>query len=314
MNKKTLLRTVGAVCAAVMSLSSLGAVCADFEEKDGKTYYYDEDGNKERGLVEIDGDTYYFDSKGVMQTGWVTLKRKYKAYFRSDGTMVKGTAKIKGKSYFFDKETGYMQTGNVIVNDTVRKYDSKGVYVKTYKNVLVKIDNRIYYADKNGKVTYGLTKVGNNYYYFGSEGYAVSAEVEEDGYLYVLDKDNGLVSKEKIIEIENSASDESSEKKPASAQAVRVFPYQEPGTGMKSFVAKNKDDGTFEYSGVLKNYSYQNGCTLSVTMLLYDANGKLLNEIDIFYRVHLRDVGDEAEFKGTWETDIPVASVKFKVS
>ncbi len=313
MNKKSLMRTVCAVCAAVISLSSFGAVYADFEEKDGKTYYYDEDGNKERGLVEIDGDTYYFDSKGVMQTGWVTLKRKYKAYFRSDGTMVKGTARIKGKSYFFDEETGYMQTGNVIVNGTVRKYDSKGVYVKTYKNVLVKVNKKLYYADKSGKVTYGLQKIGSNYYYFGSKGYAVSTEVEEDGYLYVLDKDDGLVSREKIV-AENTASDKNSKKESASSQAVRVFSYQDAGTGMKSFVAKNEDDGTFTFSGVIKNYSCHNGCTLSVTMLLYDADGKLMKEIDILSSERLRNIGDEVEFKGTWYTDIPVASVKFKIS
>lgn len=313
MNKKSLMRTLCAVCAAVISLSSLGAVYADFEEKDGKTYYYDEDGNKERGLVEIDGDTYYFDSKGVMQTGWVTLKRKYKAYFRNDGTMVKGTARIKGKSYFFDEETGYMQTGNVIVGETIRKYDSKGVYVKTYKNALVRINKKLYYADKNGNIAYGLTKVGSNYYYFGSKGYAVSTEIEEDGYLYVLDKDDGLLSKEKIIEIEEPDSDKSNSK-PASSQAVRVFTYSDSGTGMKSFIAKNTDNGTFEYTGVIKNYACHNGCTLSVTMLLYDADGKLMKKIDILSSEKLRNIGDEVEFKGTWYTDIPVASVKFSIS
>lgn len=302
------LKIISSVAAVVLAFSAVPAstAFADFETKNGKTYYYDEDGNMEKGLEEIDGETYYFNSKGVMQTGWQTIKKKYKAYFRKDGTMVKGSAKIKGKSYYFDTETGYMQTGNVNVSGVLKQFNNKGVYVKTYKNALVKIDGKYYYAGKNGKVTYGLVKTSDgNYYYFGDNGYAISTEYSDGNYNYVLDKNTGLVSKEEIKKETTKADD-------GVIKAIKLDSYREPGTKLILSKYQNSTNGKFTYKGVLQNIAYPNGCKVSVSMILWDKNGYEIDTIKI--STSFDKVGDEYEFEGYEYYSDQVSKITFEVN
>jgi hypothetical protein len=87
--------------AAVSAVLAVPA-SADWEKKDGKTYYT-EDGKKATGFEEIDGSTYYFkQADGSMATGWLKINGKYYYFSKSNGKMLAGkTYKIDGKTYKF---------------------------------------------------------------------------------------------------------------------------------------------------------------------------------------------------------------------
>ena len=51
-------------------------VTAKWMSINGKTYYFDEDGLMQTGLLELDGQTYYLgeEDDGARKTGWILLE------------------------------------------------------------------------------------------------------------------------------------------------------------------------------------------------------------------------------------------------
>ena len=70
-------------------------------EKDGQTYYLNEDETPVTGWMDLDGKTYHFDDSGVMTLGWAQVDG-LDYYFREDGSMGRGEVIIDGKNYYFD--------------------------------------------------------------------------------------------------------------------------------------------------------------------------------------------------------------------
>ena len=70
-------------------------------EKDGKTYYINENGAAVTGWMELNGKQYYFDDTGTMTLGWAKVDG-LDYYFRADGSMARGEVQIDGKNYHFD--------------------------------------------------------------------------------------------------------------------------------------------------------------------------------------------------------------------
>jgi hypothetical protein len=96
------------IIALVLTTATVSAVMAipasaEWEKKDGKTYWT-EDGTKATGFEKIDGSTYYFkQADGSMATGWMKIGGKYYYFSKSNGKMLAGkTYKIDGKTYKFD--------------------------------------------------------------------------------------------------------------------------------------------------------------------------------------------------------------------
>lgn len=67
-----------------------------WQTEEGKTYYYDEKGNKSVGEKKIDGKWYYFGEDVVMQIGFVQLTSKRVCY-GEDGAMLYGKQSVGGK-------------------------------------------------------------------------------------------------------------------------------------------------------------------------------------------------------------------------
>ena len=157
---------------------------------DGKTYYYDDNGqmiiglnhigeyyyyfNDDTGAMlvnewkKIKGNYYYFDFDGIMQDGWIDYKGN-KFYCEKSGKMVTGWYKIDGYWYYFKGgSSGRMLTGWIDYNG--------------YK----------YYCDKDGKMLTGLQKIGNNWYFFrgGNSGRMMTGWRKSGDYWYYF-KDNG---------------------------------------------------------------------------------------------------------------------------
>ncbi len=291
-------RFAAVLCAAVLAAGMTVPASADWEEDKDGVYYYDEDGSKVKGLKEIDGETYYFDRKGVMQTGWQTI-RGHKCYFRKDGSMIKGRAKIGKKSYYFD-EDGYLTSGNIIVGGKIYMFYESGKTPKLYKNALVEVDEKLYCTDSKGALKKGLQKVGDNYYYFGSKGYSETAEVEQDGIIYTLDADYGLVMMTKAPV-------------DASKINIKVGTYSDTATTLTQFKCSNNKDGdTFNYSGWITNVAGQPSCRVRVYAELYNEDKELIDTEKMVTTSNLK-IGDKCQFEGhcmVWE---PVYSVKFVV-
>ncbi len=88
---------------------------AGWQSEDGKSYYYDANGDKCVGEQNIGGKWYYFDKNGVMQTGMQSIPIKTggmkTVYYGQDGAMLYGKQKIGEKYYYFHLRTGAMQHG-----------------------------------------------------------------------------------------------------------------------------------------------------------------------------------------------------------
>lgn len=182
------------ICMNCMSLS----VSADWEKKDGKTYYTDESGEKVTGWQTIGDKKYYFSSDGTMRTGWIKMKSGKKYYLKKDGSMVTGWAKIKNLKYYFDKN-GVMATGNKKLGQKIYDFADDGVLIGQYKDCFVELDNKYYSVDKDGNFEKNTVSKfvfpdgSERIYYIGKNGYAISTEKEIDGITYVFDKKNGVI-------------------------------------------------------------------------------------------------------------------------
>ena len=104
-----------AVCVSVFF--SATRVKADTETGfvtiNGKSYYINKDGSKQKGWLELDGKKYYFNaSTGVQVKGWATDSKGRKRYFsKGTGIMMTGwLTDSKGQKRYFDESTGFMQT------------------------------------------------------------------------------------------------------------------------------------------------------------------------------------------------------------
>ncbi len=79
-----------------------GSVLTGLAEIDGRTYYFDKDGNPGSGFYTDSTGTYFKDENGVNQTGWIEYEG-YTYYFDDSGRAVTGYNTIGGNLYYFDE-------------------------------------------------------------------------------------------------------------------------------------------------------------------------------------------------------------------
>lgn len=100
----------------------------------GQSYYYNEKGEKGKGLTVIGDKTYYFDTRlNYMRKGWVTVDGQ-KHYFGEDGVMAAGSVQIGDNTYYFD-ENGNMVTGWQERDGQTYYYDENGVQAFGLKQI-----------------------------------------------------------------------------------------------------------------------------------------------------------------------------------
>ena len=97
-------------CFSVSAATKTG-----FVTQNGKTYYINKDGSKQKGWLTLDGRKYYFNKNtGVQLKGWVkSSDGKVVRYFtKGIGCMVTGfLTDTKGNTRHFDEKTGIMTKG-----------------------------------------------------------------------------------------------------------------------------------------------------------------------------------------------------------
>lgn len=155
----------------------------------GNSYYFDEDGRMQTGLLELDGHTYYLgaENDGAMKTGWILLEDITEdtddegiwCYFDEDGRLVENQTdrKIDGSYYTFangQMQTGWVNVGNGsetgAASDGTDSADSKAISLADYK----------YYDEEQGgkrasgwrliEGVEGLSDEGEEYYFYFKNG------------------------------------------------------------------------------------------------------------------------------------------------
>ena len=189
--KSCLLLSVIAVfvlgCFSVSAAAKTG-----FVTENGKTYYINKDGSRQKGWLELNGRKYYFNrTTGVQLKGWAKdSSGKVIRYFtKGAGYMVTGNLKdskgniryfdektglltrgwrtdAKGYKYYYYSGSGVMATGWVKDKKSQRRYFSKANGRMLTGWVENSAGNYRYFHPTSGILYVGLQKVGEDYYYF----------------------------------------------------------------------------------------------------------------------------------------------------
>ena len=147
-----LLLAVFTVFRFVTAVEVSAATRTGFVTEGSNTYYYDSNGQKHKGWLNLGSDTYYFTSgKGVMVTGWVTDSKGNRRYFKKNGKMAKGWLRFSEGKRFFNTATGIMRTG-----------------------WLRRGRNRYYMDQTTGLAMTGFQKISGKYRYFYSQSAALA--------------------------------------------------------------------------------------------------------------------------------------------
>lgn len=118
-----------------------------WEEKDGKWYYYDANGNMVKSdWVKYKGQWYYLGEDGAMLTKWQKINGK-NYFLYDDGHMASGEW-VDGLWLDMSGAQTYKPTGSWKKNDKGQWWeDSSGIYLRSRS---VMIDNKSYSFDKDG--------------------------------------------------------------------------------------------------------------------------------------------------------------------
>ena len=186
-------------------------------EESGQKYYYDGNGEMQKGLQPIGGYWYYLDEEtGALWTsGWKQLSNGEWIWGGKDGVIPYGLNQIEGTWRYIDPNTGYMRVGFIDVYSGGRTYAKEGVIYPGWQTV----GGKQYYIDPNTRlfvtgsktingVTYkfasdgslqgtsmmpGWHEINGQKYYYDGNGEMQKGLQPIGGYWYYLDEETGAL-------------------------------------------------------------------------------------------------------------------------
>ena len=190
-----------------------GLAKVGFADIDGGRYYFNENGQRCTGLLNLGGTFYYANADGVCQKGFVQLEDGIR-YFDETYAARTGLTQVGDKLYYFDGN-GIMHTGMTVLETGKYMFGADGAAVSgwfsdeqgaryyfgqghTALTGLQTVDGANYLFDGNGVVTTGWSGDLAARYYFGPDGKMVTGWNPIDGKSYYFGTDGrmalGLVS------------------------------------------------------------------------------------------------------------------------
>ena len=168
------------------------------------TYWFDEKGKMQTGLVDQDGKTYFLSKiDGRMYKDEWIYEDSDRYHAGKDGALDKGLTDIviEGSTftYYFD-ENGKLQTGFMDKDGKTYYLNSNGVLEK---DSWLTEGNNTYHFGKDGSLDKGLTDISNgvytNTYWFDEKGILQTGFMNKDGKTYYLAKKDGRMYKDEWI-------------------------------------------------------------------------------------------------------------------
>lgn len=182
---------------ALVPAKTADAATAGFKTINGKTYYINADGSKQKGWLTLNKKKYYFDPKtGVQLKGWQRDEkgRKIRYFTSGTGAMVTGfMSDSKGNTRYFNKKTGLLTRGWLTLSGSKYYFTSgNGIMAKGW--MTDSQGRKRYFDEETGKMIVGLYKnsKGEAYYFDKSTGYMYTGLQKIGNYYYYFSKTTGV--------------------------------------------------------------------------------------------------------------------------
>lgn len=165
----------------------------------GRRYYYDENLNPYTGVREIDGKKYYFEWDGKLINYLGTTQSNGYLYAYNSNGEVTDEAKLEANKWIDFNGGRYYYDENLNPYTGVREIDGQKYYFEQDGKLAnfsstVKIGNKLYAYDKNGKVTAEAEIIANKFIDFNGFKYCYDDNFEPyfgvhevDGQLYYFE-------------------------------------------------------------------------------------------------------------------------------
>lgn len=180
------------------SVGVSAATNTGFTTINGKTYYINQDGSKQKGWLELNGKKYYFDrTTGVQVKGWVKdASGKAIRYFtKGSGCMATGfLTDSNGRIRHFDTNTGLMTRGWLTDANGYKYYFYSGSGVMAKGWVKNSAGQKRYFRQSDGRMCTGWVKsnAGNYRYFKPSNGIMYTGLQSIEGDYYYFSKTSGV--------------------------------------------------------------------------------------------------------------------------
>ena len=153
---------------------------SNWEQINGKWYYFDASGWMLTGWQFVNGRWYYMDASGAMQTGWQRINNTW-YYLNSSGAMLTGWAYVGNKWYYMNG-SGAMQTGWQHINGRWYYLDASGAMQTGWKL----LNGKWYYMNTSGAMQTGWQHIDGKWYYLNDSGAMLTGWQKINGKWYYM--------------------------------------------------------------------------------------------------------------------------------
>lgn len=161
-----------ALIAVLFSYSAIAESPTGWSKQNGHFYFYD-DSEILTGIQAIEGYLYTFNENGVLLGNGSIIDIENESYYiDSEGFIVTGWQSVDDNRYYFDTNSGCAIKMTVYeINGQKYVFNSKGqLQIRSW----YKKNDLFYYGDENGHPLEGYQIIGENAFFFHSEGYSLN--------------------------------------------------------------------------------------------------------------------------------------------
>ena len=166
-----------------------GLAKVGFADIDGSRFFFDANGIRRTGLIDVGGAICYANADGVCQKGFVALEDGLH-YFDDQYLMHIGLTQV-GNNLFYFNENGVMQTGMLAFDIGKYMFGADGAAIKGwFANEL----GQMFYFGEDYKAYVGLQIIDKAAYLFSNDGVMFTGWTGEPGAKYFFGADGKMVT------------------------------------------------------------------------------------------------------------------------